>query len=284
MKLEKGTERTREFYEAKGWKRAETGRLEDTEMFGTRVDGPIRKRLHAQRYNRILKEFGSGTKDFVELGCGGNPTLELQPLWGHYTGVDFSQEGLAQSARKLKELKVAHQLVQADITSLPIPDRSADAVFSAHVLYHIDTVEGQAAALREAVRILKPKGTAVFVGANPFPLLFPFRLLARLIASVPGSAALARRLGRNSPLPYLPLPPRWFRRQLEVFGDVTVSVYAIHSTWFNQVVSEEAGFGRIAWKVVAAIESRYPSLAAYLGNYVVIRLSRESVPIEKQGR
>lgn len=276
MKLEKGTEKTREFYEAKGWKKAGTGRFEDTEMFGTRVDGPIRQRLHAQRYRRILREFGPGTKNFFELGCGANPTLELQPLWGHYTGVDFSKEGLVQSARKLTELNVANEFIHADITSLPIPDHSADAVFSAHVLYHIDTAEGQAAALREAARILKPNGTAVFIVANPYPLLFPLRLLARVLASIPGSAILARRLGRNSPLPYLPLPPRWFRRQLEVFGDVAVSVYAIHSTWFNQAVSEDDRFGGIAWKVVAAIESRYPRLAAYLGNYVMIRLLKRA--------
>ena len=91
------------------------------------------------------------------------------------------------------------------------------------MIYHIDSLNGQLAALREAPRIIKPGGVAVFVVANSFPIFFPIRLTKRLIAGIPGVAALRKKVGREA-LPYLPLRPGWMKSQLEGLGEVRVSV------------------------------------------------------------
>jgi len=74
-------------------------------------------------------------------------------------------------------------------------------VYSAHAIYHIDTVDGQGAALREAMRVVRPGGRAIFVLANPFPLLFPYRLIRRVFAMTPGLNAVLNRLRAKPPLP-----------------------------------------------------------------------------------
>lgn len=274
VKFGQGSKKTRDFYESKGWQSSESGRLVDTEMFGVHEDGPIRQYLHAQRYERIKAAFGNQPQNFVEMGCGGNPTLELKEIWGRYTGIDFSEQGLAQSRAVLMDQGVPFELVHADITDVPLNDNIADAVFCAHVIYHIDSVSGQRAALREAARILKPGGVAIFVLANPYPILFPIRLTKRLVAGIPGVAALSKKVGREAPLPYLPLRPGWVKSQLDGFGDVQVSVYSMHSTWFNQKVTEFSGLGKILWKTLAWIETRWPRIAMYLGNYAVVSLRK----------
>jgi SAM-dependent methyltransferase len=62
----------------------------------------------------------------------------------------------------LRQKGVTHQV---DITRLPMPDGTYDAVIANHVLEHIDD---DAAAMRELCRVLKPGGTAVLtVPVNP---------------------------------------------------------------------------------------------------------------------
>jgi hypothetical protein len=54
-------------------------------------------------------------------------------------------------------------------------DGTFDLAYSAQAIYHIDTADGQAAAFHETMRVRRPCGRAIFVMANPFPILFPYR-------------------------------------------------------------------------------------------------------------
>jgi ubiquinone/menaquinone biosynthesis C-methylase UbiE len=184
----------------------EDGKLVDTIMFGWRADSPIRQELESQRGERVKRAVAGPGQRLVELGCGGTPAVFLADQCATHTAVDFSSVGLVEAAAALKETGVPFQTIEADFTDLPFDDGAFDVVYSAHAIYHIDTAEGQAAAFRDAMRVVRPDGQAIFILANPFPLLFPYRLIRRMLAVTPILNTYLDRLRAKPPLPYLPMP------------------------------------------------------------------------------
>jgi len=198
FELRRGTAATRDFYNREGWRR-ENGTLVDTLLFGW-MDGPIHQALESQRRDRLLQVAGGPGLRLVELGCGGTPAIFLAERCTKFTAVDFSATGLSEAATAFKGTNVAFETVEADITELPFDDDAFDVVYSAHAIYHIDSVDGQAAALQEAMRVVEPGGRAIFVLGNPFPFLFPYRLIRRVFAMTPGlNVALNRLRAKRRP-------------------------------------------------------------------------------------
>lgn len=265
-----GTAATREFYDREGWKRTADGQLRDHDLFGVKNDGPIRRELHERRCDRIRDALAPRGLKMIECGCGGAPATWLAQLCSHYTAVDFSQTGLAEAAQALRRIGVGFDVVGADMCRLPFADESFDAAYSANAVYHIDSAAAQAKAFAEIMRVVRRGGTAVFVLANPFPLLFPVRLARRAMAAVPGLSWLLRRFRPKPPLPFLPMRLGWMRRQLQRWGTVRIIGYRMASTAVNQNVSERSGMGRLMWRVMRFVETRCPRAAARLGNYVTI--------------
>ena len=96
------------------------------------------------------------------------------------------------------------ETVEADITDLPFDDGAFDVVYSAHAIYHIDTVDGQTAAFREAMRVVRPGGRAIFVLAKPFPAPVSHRRLFRTRAGDDArTQSVLNRLRSKPSLPYL---------------------------------------------------------------------------------
>ena len=268
----RGTAATRDFYNRVGWRR-QNGVLVDTVLFGW-ADGPIHQSLDGQRKERLLQVAGGPGLRAAELGCGGTPAIFLAERCTKFIAVDFSTTGLSEAAAALRGTNVAFETVEADITDLPFEDGAFDVVYSAHAIYHIDTVDGQAAALREAMRVVRPGGRAIFVLANPFPLLFPYRLIRRVFAMTPGLNTVLNCLRAKPPLPYLPMPLGWMRGQLEKWGDVKITGYAVPSVQFDRRVSEQTMIGRFAWRAIQSLETHHSDRAARLGCYVLIVVSK----------
>ena len=246
-----GTAATREFYNRLGWRRRD-GTLVDTLLFGW-MDGPIHQALDRLRKGRVLQAAGGPGLRLADLGCGGTPAIFLAERCTKFVAVDFSSTGLSEAADALTRTNVAFETVEADITNLPFEDDAFDVVYSAHAIYHIDTVNGQAAALREGMRVVRPGGRAIFVLANPFPLLFPYRLIRRVFAMTPGLNTVLNHLRAKPPLPY------------EKWGKVKISGYAVPSVQFDRRVSENTMIGRVAWRAVQWLETHYSDRATWLG-------------------
>lgn len=274
-RLFKGTSATREFYDAIGWRRHE-GVLVDTATFTRRDPGPILSSLVQRRRQAISEALGGPGVNLVECGSGGKPATFLSDRCRGHTAVDFSATGLAEAAVALEAAGVPFKTVEADITDLPFSDGQFDAAYSAHAIYHIDTADGQAAALSEAVRVVRPGGRAIFVLANPFPIAFPMRLLRRAAAMTPVLGTLLNRLRTKPPLPYLPMPLPWVRRQLGRWGNVSMVCHAIPSVWFDQHVSERSLVGRGLWKAIHLIETTSPATAMRLGCFVTVIVERSA--------
>ena len=208
MKLRKGTAATKNFYERIGWQHQDDGNLVDWALFAW-GDGSIQKTLDLQRKRRLCEMAGGPGLRMVELGCGANPAVFLADKCASFTAVDFSPAGLMEAAAALKSANVPYRMVEADITDLPFDDGTFDLAYSAQAIYHIDTADGQVAAFSEAMRVVRPGGRAIFVLANPFPILFPYRSLRRLLAMTPGINTVLNHLRAKPPLPYLPTPARY---------------------------------------------------------------------------
>lgn len=246
----------------------------DLDLFGTIEDGPIRIELHEiyeQRAKAAIATAGDAI-DLLECGCGGSPELSLLDLCARYTGVDFSETGLEQATLKLKKSDVPHEVRVADVCDLPFRDGQFEAVFSAHMIYHIPDPEAQAQAISEMLRVTQPGGVVVIVTANPFPLLFPERSLKRLVAVTPRLGALANRIRQTPPLPYEPMSLRWFKRQIGNRGSVDMISAGFQTQAFHRGVSEHQGVGKRLWQAIRWLELRYPRAAVRLGNYTQITI------------
>ena len=264
---------TREFYEKVGW-RVRDGRPVDTELFGDKETGPIRSGLSDLREERVKAALRPdlGGLDLLECGCGGNPAVALLDICCHYTGTDFSPRGLDLARERLQDADVPTALIEADARELPFPDDRFDAVYSAHMLYHLDDSQAQETALKEMLRVVKPGGSIVLVTANPFPVLFPLGALRRVIATIPAVKQIANRLRSTPPLPYLPKRLAWFRAAVGDAGAVSITSHAVPSTTFSQRMSERRGIGKLLWNAVRHLERAQPKLASRLGSYAQVTI------------
>lgn len=270
-----GNRDVEDFYNRFGW-RMQSGQTGDAELFWPSESGPLRDAMERQRQGRVLSALReAGPKlSLVEAGCGGNPAIPLLPVCAHYTGVDFSEAGLELARRKLSSCEVPFDLARSDVCSLPFPDSTFDAGYSAHVFYHIDDVASQAKAYRELCRVVRPGGKVVLILANPRPLLFPLRMLTRIVADMPILSDAIRRLRRPGRLPYRPMTLPWMRRQMAPFGTVRMSCHALEPTWLSQHVSERTRFGTTLLRIMKRAERAAPEKLVRLGNYVLITVTK----------
>lgn len=107
----------------------------------------------------------------LDAGTGTGRMLELlAPHIARGVGVDISPEMLAIARDRLARAGAAHcQVRLGDIYRLPAADQSFDAVIFHQVLHFVDDPQ---AALREALRVLKPGGRVLIADFAPHLLEF----------------------------------------------------------------------------------------------------------------
>jgi ubiquinone/menaquinone biosynthesis C-methylase UbiE len=175
-----GAERTRAFFgpRARGW---ET-RFPD--------DGPL--------YERAVAELAPPTGGRVlDAACGTGRALPVLRAavgpTGTVLGVDLTREMLVEAV-SLGRGDCA-ELIEADVTALPLPDASLDAIFAAGLISHLsDPIVG----LGELARVCRTGGRLI--------LFHPL-----------GRAALARRHGHEPDPDDVRAEPQ-IRRALQVSG------------------------------------------------------------------
>ena len=105
-------------------------------------------------------------RDVLDVGCGnGRLARELAALGARVTGVEVSEQQLA-AARAADDGTHGTRYVVGRAEALPLPDGSFDLVVFRASLHHV-APERMSAALREAARVLRPRGL-VYV-AEPLP-------------------------------------------------------------------------------------------------------------------
>jgi ubiquinone/menaquinone biosynthesis C-methylase UbiE len=93
----------------------------------------------------------------LEIGCGaGRITRMLAAEFDRVYAVDVSEDMIARADAATPGNVEFHQV---DGTRLPLGDAAVDAVFSVHVLQHLDDFPDVSAYMAEAQRVLAPGGT-----------------------------------------------------------------------------------------------------------------------------
>lgn len=102
--------------------------------------------------------YGVDRESCLEVGCGaGRFTLQLACVFEQVEAVDVSKNMIEYAREKLGLTNVSFSVI--DGIHLPQTDRSVKAVFSTHVLQHLDTAEVGFAYFREFYRVLDWGGT-----------------------------------------------------------------------------------------------------------------------------
>jgi ubiquinone/menaquinone biosynthesis C-methylase UbiE len=101
--------------------------------------------------------------DVLEIGPGpGRTTDLLREMAPKLTAVEIDSQLAAELSARMVGTNV--EVVNADATSLPFPDRRFSAALSFTMLHHVPTVEQQDQLFAEAARVLR-KGS-VFAGVD----------------------------------------------------------------------------------------------------------------------
>jgi ubiquinone/menaquinone biosynthesis C-methylase UbiE len=101
--------------------------------------------------------------DVLEIGPGPGRTTEiLRDAVPRLTAVEIDEDLASALAARMAGTNV--EVVHADATALPFPDRRFSAALSFTMLHHVPTVEMQDRLFAEAARVLRAGG--VFAGVD----------------------------------------------------------------------------------------------------------------------
>jgi len=133
-------------------------------QFGPRAEAYVASAVHAQGEDLArIAGWAAARKPgrALDLGCGGgHVAFALAPHAGEVVAYDLSPDMLAAVAATAKSKGLANIVTrQGPVESLPFADASFDFVASRYSAHHW---RGFDAALKEARRVLKPGGVAVF--------------------------------------------------------------------------------------------------------------------------
>jgi len=134
------------------------------QQFGTTASQYVQSPVHST--GEDLRQFGEISKRVaggrvIDLGCGGgHVAYTVAPHVGSVVAYDLSADMLSAVAAEARKRGLGNlETAQGPAEALPFPDASFDAVFCRYTAHHWPDVRR---GLREARRVLKPGGIAVF--------------------------------------------------------------------------------------------------------------------------
>jgi SAM-dependent methyltransferase len=162
-------------------------------------------------FQRHWQQYGLKKGSCLEIGCGaGRITKQLAMSFDHVYAVDVSEDMIARARKAVDSRNV--EFSHIDGLHLPQSDCSVSAIFSSHVLQHLDSIDVGFSYFREFFRVLDAGGTIMIhfphyefpVDSGIFGSLMKSQYLAyRALSSI--KANINRRMGmktmRGTPYP-----------------------------------------------------------------------------------
>jgi SAM-dependent methyltransferase len=132
---------------------------------------PVEYAITLRYLSRFIPECGK----VVEIGVGAGHYSEFLARRGCSLHLADVSKGLLRAAtERLRNAGLGSRIIgihHASATNLPIATSSIDAVLLLGPLYHLLELEERRSAVREAARILKPRGIVVAAGINRLTFL-----------------------------------------------------------------------------------------------------------------
>lgn len=118
---------------------------------------------HRQRYE-FFASLVMG-KNVLDAACGVGYGSQILALAGakHVTGVDIAPDAIREAKANFYEANTSYQ--EADVTDLPFPDGSFEAVISFETIEHLQSPRSF---VQELNRVLKPGGLLIISTPNRF--------------------------------------------------------------------------------------------------------------------
>jgi SAM-dependent methyltransferase len=266
------SESTAHFYDHYGWVDQGAGGSGEDQLF--RRFRPAYAEYTARSADRTLALLAEGCGSLLIVGCGDMPESHVRIAAGFHqvTCMDISAAALGIAERKLG---TAASYRRDSIVETALPDSLFDAAFCAHVIYHIDKDE-QEAAVRQLLRVTRPGGRVVIVYANPRS---PFTVPGAVMCEVKRRVG-ARRGGNVSGLPalyYHVHPLGWWRRFTVECNVAFIPWEVIGSRPARALLRGDrmaaAFFNAAAW-----FETKAPHAAVRLWQFPIVVLDKKARP------
>jgi SAM-dependent methyltransferase len=209
-------------------------------------------------------------------GCGDLPSMHvaIARKFSASTCLDVSKVAIDIARQKLEN---RGEFILGSILEIPKPPDHFDAVYCAHVIYHIDR-DQQAQAIRELIRVTKPGGAIVVIYSNPDSL--PTRLV-----SLKGRLPLLWKLNRQRasprpkaqdrpPLYFFAHPLGWWT-QFNDECDVQMKPWDVMGNTQEEALLINDTIARCGYRACSWFENAYPRQAARWWHYPLLVLTKK---------
>jgi ubiquinone/menaquinone biosynthesis C-methylase UbiE len=269
-------EMVRSFYNKYGWI-AKRGKSGEDGLF--RQFPPAYRTYTLGSAERTLKCFQGRTGVLLLVGCGDMPEthIQLAKQFSQVYCMDISSVALDVTKEKLGE---SGKYLLESITETSLADNTVDAVYCAHVIYHIDKML-QERAISQLIRVTKPRGRIVVIYANPWsPFSIPGAIMRWMKRARKGA-----RLGQS----------HFTNQQSESVPELYYHVN--HLGWWRRF-GHRCQIGFLPWEVIGSrparallwtdrmasiffrmahwMEAYFPRLSVRLWQYPIVILDKKS--------
>jgi len=251
----------RDFYDTYGWSKGG-----EDELF--RQFRPAYRPYHAQSIARTLGCFAGRNGSLLIAGGGDLPQshVDLASQFNTVTCIDISRVALGITQGKLPSA----ERVLGSICCAPLPTSTFDAVFAAHIVYHIDAND-QERAVRELIRVTKPGGRIVIIYNNPrSPIRFAAGVVHRFRQRfAPEHAVKTVEAG----LYFSPYALSWWSRFKDACS-ISILPWEIIGSYEERTLIPSDGLAHAFYRAAAWVERQFPSASVHFWQYPIIILDR----------
>lgn len=230
--------------------------------YDSRRGHAVRARLQA-----TLDLIGSGPGEVLDAGMGpGRLCAELERRGWMASGIDVSAAMVAIAAERLPLAR--KRLLAGNITDIPFPAESFDAVAATGVIEYVDQ---PAEAISELSRVLRPGGTLVVSvpNARALPVVWRRSVWYPAMRVIKRTVPLFRR-----PPPHRKPPPVTVDRLRAVLEAAGLRPVAIRHVSYVAAPGP-LGSRRPALRLAEQLERRQPRAARALATQVVVAARKE---------
>ena len=235
---------------------------------------------HDRVIDRTLSCFSGGGDCLLLAGGGDLPEshIKLAQQFLDVFCLDISQKALEIAESKLQERS---RYCLGSILDIPFPANTFDAVFCAHVIYHID-IDLQESAIDELIRVTKEGGRIVIIYSNPDSLI------NRILALRDRVGRLVRRFRKKPemsfsqpsspnrpPLYFARHPLRWWNR-FEPRCKVSMLPWDVMGNRQEKVLLRSDRMANLVYRVCSWIEEKFPNAAVRSWQYPIIIIDKST--------